>query len=77
MTIKKEIEVPCNIGDILYCISDFGDDIWRVVCNGYVVKEDKVLVMAVYAMTYEVGVDAFLTIDEAKAAIEKRNEDRL
>ena len=74
---KIEIEVPCSIGDILYCISDFGDEIWRIVCNGYLVKEDKVLVTAVYAMHYEVGVDAFLTMEEAKAAIEQRKEDRL
>ena len=71
--IKVEFEAPCRIGDKIFCISEYGDEIWESVCNGYFYKDEgKVYVIAAYMIAYRIGVDAFLSYKEAEDFVKQR-----
>lgn len=75
--MKIEFETAVGIGDVFYALSQYGEDILRTCCDGYLYRGARgIYLLSTHGMAFVLGVDAFLTYEEAREAIEKRKAER-
>lgn len=59
------IETPCEIGDKIWTVEN--GIVMRCMCQGFKVRTDGVVeVLGTYDIPYEIGVNCYLSEEEAK-----------
>ena len=59
------IETPCEIGDRIWTVEN--GNVMRCMCQGFKVRTDGVVeVLGLYDIPYEIGVNCFLSEEEAR-----------